>query len=166
MKTQRTWPLPTLRQTGISLRHPSFFQRVARAFSVIVQELCESRGGRPGLSVLTSFLASVDVKIIEACFGIGLSLSLICQLTSEDIKHHFIIIVSVFGRQMQGEISTVQRATVTHFLGTAAYVAVAPTPVGFQCVSPNWDGLSCTWTLDSGTSDPPNATVTYSYLCL
>ena len=32
-----------------------------RAF--IVQELCESRGGRPGLSVLTSLLVSVDVKI-------------------------------------------------------------------------------------------------------
>ena len=29
---------------------------------VIVQELCESRGGRPGLSVLSSLLASVDVK--------------------------------------------------------------------------------------------------------
>ncbi len=29
----------------------------------IVQELCESRGGRPGLSVLTSILVSVDVKI-------------------------------------------------------------------------------------------------------
>ena len=32
------------------------------AGSVIVQELCESRGGRPGLSVLTSLLVSVDVK--------------------------------------------------------------------------------------------------------
>ena len=31
--------------------------------SYIVQELCESRGGRPGLSVLTSLLVSVDVKI-------------------------------------------------------------------------------------------------------
>ena len=31
--------------------------------SSIVQELCESRGGRPGLSVLTSLLVSVDVKI-------------------------------------------------------------------------------------------------------
>ena len=31
--------------------------------SAIVQELCESRGGRPGLSVLTSLLVSVDVKI-------------------------------------------------------------------------------------------------------
>ena len=29
---------------------------------LIVQELCESRGGRPGLSVLTSVLVSVDVK--------------------------------------------------------------------------------------------------------
>ena len=29
---------------------------------VIVQELCESRGGRPGLSVLTSLLVSVGVK--------------------------------------------------------------------------------------------------------
>ena len=31
--------------------------------SHIVQELCEHRGGRPGLSVLTSLLVSVDVKI-------------------------------------------------------------------------------------------------------
>ena len=30
--------------------------------SVRVQELCESRGGRPGLSVLTSLMVSVDVK--------------------------------------------------------------------------------------------------------
>ena len=27
-----------------------------------VQELCESRGGRPGLSVLTSLMVSVDVN--------------------------------------------------------------------------------------------------------
>ena len=32
-------------------------------WKIIVQELCESRGGRPGLSVLTSLLVSVDVKI-------------------------------------------------------------------------------------------------------
>ena len=31
--------------------------------SHIVQELCESRGGHPGLSVLTSLLVSVDVKL-------------------------------------------------------------------------------------------------------
>ena len=29
---------------------------------LIVQELCESRGGRPGLSVLTRLPVSVDVK--------------------------------------------------------------------------------------------------------
>ena len=32
-------------------------------WGVIVQELCESRGGRPELSVLTSLLVSVDVRI-------------------------------------------------------------------------------------------------------
>ena len=32
-------------------------------WAVIVQELCESRGGRPGLSVLTSLLVSLDVKL-------------------------------------------------------------------------------------------------------
>ena len=31
---------------------------------VIVQELCESGGGRPGLSVLTSLLVSVEGKAI------------------------------------------------------------------------------------------------------
>ena len=60
---------------------------------IIVQELCDSRGGRPGLSVLTNLLVSVDVKHVEPCFGIDLSLSLICQPTSEDIKHRFIIII-------------------------------------------------------------------------
>ena len=29
----------------------------------MVQELCESRGGRPGLSVLTTLLVSMDVKL-------------------------------------------------------------------------------------------------------
>ena len=56
--------------------------RFNASFNCIVQELCESGGGRPGLSVLTSLLVSVDVKIIEPCFGIGHNLSLICQLTS------------------------------------------------------------------------------------
>ena len=30
--------------------------------TIRVQELCESRGGRPGLSYLTSFMVSLDVK--------------------------------------------------------------------------------------------------------
>ena len=34
-----------------------------RSFRIIAQEMCESRGGRPGLSVLTSLLVSVDVKL-------------------------------------------------------------------------------------------------------
>ena len=33
-----------------------------KLLDIIVQELCESRGGRPELSVLTSLLVSVDVK--------------------------------------------------------------------------------------------------------
>ena len=60
----------------------------------IVQELCESRGGRPGLSVVTRLLVSVDVKLY---FGIGLSLSLIRQVTSEDIKQHYLPTFYVFG---------------------------------------------------------------------
>ena len=32
------------------------------------------------------------MAFIEPCFGIGHSLSLICQMTSEDIKHQLIII--------------------------------------------------------------------------
>ena len=31
------------------------------------------------------------VAFIEPCFGIGHNLSLICQMTSEDIKHQLII---------------------------------------------------------------------------
>ena len=37
--------------------------QVTYLLAYIVQELYESRGGRPGLSVLTSLLVSVDVKI-------------------------------------------------------------------------------------------------------
>ena len=63
----------------------------------MVQELCEteSRGSRPGLAVPTSLLASVDVKLLilncHAAFGIaGLSLFLIRQPTSEDIKQLYL----------------------------------------------------------------------------
>ena len=37
--------------------------RVDKFFFTAAQELCESRGSRPGLSVLTSLLVSVDVKL-------------------------------------------------------------------------------------------------------
>ena len=35
------------------------------------------------------------VAFIEPCFGIGHNLSLICQMTSEDIKHQLIIVTRV-----------------------------------------------------------------------
>ena len=62
---------------------------------VSVQELCESRGGRPGLPVLMNLMVSVDVKehwtmhthwsqfVPNTCVN----------PTSEDIKLHVIVIV-------------------------------------------------------------------------
>ena len=58
MKREVAWiliPCPIL--------HPSLISHTGSVDAVIVQELCESRGGRPGLSVLTSLLVSVDVKL-------------------------------------------------------------------------------------------------------
>ena len=50
--------------TGDLPSGPSNANRVlSTALAIIVQELCESRGGRPELSVLTSLLVSVDVKL-------------------------------------------------------------------------------------------------------
>ena len=49
---------------GISPEHNSNCKTITVDFTnCIVQELCEMRGGRPGLSVLTSLLVSVDVKL-------------------------------------------------------------------------------------------------------
>ena len=42
---------------SVDVKHHVYLRRI------IVQELCESRGGRPGLPVLKSLLVSVDVKI-------------------------------------------------------------------------------------------------------
>ena len=64
-----------------------------KRYVLIVQELCESRGGRPGLSVLKSLnsgFCGCKAIYIEPCFGIGLSLSLICQPISEDIMQHYL----------------------------------------------------------------------------
>ena len=57
-----------LNQTGITEHHEVAGQQCSVSSDgslcvFIVQELCESRGGRPELSVLTSFLVSVDVKL-------------------------------------------------------------------------------------------------------
>ena len=50
----------------VSQAYRSWCVRSVSQFQIqthIVQELCESRGGRPGLSVLTNLLVSVDVKL-------------------------------------------------------------------------------------------------------
>ena len=49
--------MPTTSLWGVATKWPTRAPKTN-----IVQELCESRGGRPGLSVLTSLLVSVDVK--------------------------------------------------------------------------------------------------------
>ena len=57
-------PLPILvvgPATSVDIKKTRYKKLVTHVESV--QELCESGGGRPGLSVLTSLLASVDVKI-------------------------------------------------------------------------------------------------------
>ena len=52
------------RQNGTLNMHATSYQHDLQLPGVvIVQELCESRGGRPGLSALTSLLVSVDVKL-------------------------------------------------------------------------------------------------------
>ena len=52
------------KQTGrkVVMQAGGYLDRLANGQAGRVQELCESRGGRPGLSVLTSFIVSVDVK--------------------------------------------------------------------------------------------------------
>ena len=54
-------PLPESK-LFFEIRTELYVSFVRSAVGFIVQELCESRGGRPGLSVLTSLLVSVDVK--------------------------------------------------------------------------------------------------------
>ena len=54
-------------------------------YPFIVQELCESRGGRPGLSVLTSLLVSVDVKTNWTMLR---RWSQLVPNTSADIRRH------------------------------------------------------------------------------
>ena len=55
----------TVSRFGLAVRRyvVGIERKTSVRFPVIVQELCESRGGRPGLSVLTSLMLSVDVKL-------------------------------------------------------------------------------------------------------
>ena len=57
------WPPHRSRALCAPCRHRPIYVSLFCRWLLIVQELCESRGGRPGLSVLTSLLVSVDVKI-------------------------------------------------------------------------------------------------------
>ena len=47
---------------GKKVNKKANFLKASSSVCVRVQELCESRGGRPGLSVLMSLPVSVDVK--------------------------------------------------------------------------------------------------------
>ena len=81
MKTSFTEPPNRVKVFGNSLnacKHGPFWIRA--------QELCESRDGRPGLSVLTSLTVSVDAKAtLNRASSIGHSLSL---NMSADIRGH------------------------------------------------------------------------------
>ena len=46
------------------------------------------------------------MAFIEPCFGIGHNLSLICQMTSEDIKHQLIMNVSTVSRREHGHVGS------------------------------------------------------------
>ena len=55
--------LLVIKQPKYSHTQHKLQKATTKKLSSIVQELCESRGGRPGLFVLMSLLVSVDVKI-------------------------------------------------------------------------------------------------------
>ena len=64
MRRRSFWRAVTLCGAKIGVKELTGNKHVVGGwFLHIVQELCESRGGRPGLSVLTSLLVSVDVKL-------------------------------------------------------------------------------------------------------
>ena len=72
--------------------HGPIYRSMGIAKWDIVQELCESWGGRPGLSVLTSLMVSMDIKqywvVLMRHWSQLVPNKVICQLTSEYIKHH------------------------------------------------------------------------------
>ena len=64
-KLEKRWKEETLffnRPSTMTVISGKFKVGVEEIASVRAQELCESRGGRPGLPVLTSLMVSVDVK--------------------------------------------------------------------------------------------------------
>ena len=69
--SQQFFPSNLKTTNSQAFTHPNQFSQTFKALkrsshyphTFIVQELCESWGGCPGLSVLTSLMASVDVKL-------------------------------------------------------------------------------------------------------
>ena len=49
------------RPVGLAISTMAIYKSMIQQNQVRVQELCESRDGRPGLSVLTSLMVSVDL---------------------------------------------------------------------------------------------------------
>ena len=67
---------------------------VKRGKGDIVQALCESRGGRPGAvrpNEPSGFRGRKELLNRASALVTTADLSLICQMTSEDIKHQLII---------------------------------------------------------------------------
>ena len=78
--------LSVLTLISVSVSTPVFTTVARKKIPVI---LPKSAGGRLQLNTHTPYVCGI---FIEPCFGIGHNLSLICQMTSEDIKHQLIII--------------------------------------------------------------------------
>ena len=57
----------------------------------IVQDLCESRGGRPGLSILTSLLVSVDMAIRSTAVRINATWVLIGSTAVQIVVRGFLL---------------------------------------------------------------------------
>ena len=78
-------------QSDHTSHHPHRFNELATKSQMwnenpaIVQELCESPGGHPGLSVLTSLLISVDVKL---CWTMLMHWSQLVPNMSTNIRGH------------------------------------------------------------------------------
>ena len=56
------------------------------------QEPCDRLANGRGGTHTSEHKAASNHSMLRPCFGIGHNLSLICQMTSEDIKHQLIII--------------------------------------------------------------------------
>ena len=57
-----SWPTCGKCWVSVNRYHRTAFKGTSTLKTFRVQELCESRSGRPGLSVLMSLTVSVDVK--------------------------------------------------------------------------------------------------------